>query len=781
MNLIQNRYRVLRQLCETLYGGVLLCRDELQQSRLVVLKCVSLLQAINMLDMRKPELQSPDDPRQEKAFANLMREGTPHPHIVQYLDDFIEGQTLYFVLEYCAGGDLFSSVNQGQNRRLDCTDALNVLKQVSTGVAFLHRHSIAHRDLSLENVMLSQGGVCKIGDFGLSTRTDRVCYERVGKEYYMAPEVVVPMTVYDPKAADVWSLGMILFILVTGSPLVSLASAENEAFCAFKKVGVRKVLEAWHMTPLLWENVIELLDAMLQCDPSKRLTIEQRIPLRGFERMVTSVDGVSMKIVHSMLVAGDIDTLLRFLPTTLMQTFNMHPRMRALQIKDKDFMAEIQAPLTLQTILNNDLLRIRKFSNTDTTSTTNTTNTINSFFNDWEKYAEDECNVGFDRYTQFPFFLTVWTDEKAEQARLMLFSDHYMSDGYSGMVVLNCILERTVILTNQEIDVKQTGEISLEAFPLRPSVYQMWLSKVAWAKPLMKGVISLFGKTIYRSEMQKFSPVLPARVDQHDFTVPPVTNPTTASFAQGDPVCMRKALARCKEEGVTFAGALVSAIVLAFYHAAKDQPTFDPEKPFKFVADLDYNMRQRVPCPAKEDQVGMYVAFSGLEWLANKGVDLYSTRFWDLARQAKQEIDKNLRHTLTMAAITLVVDQRVNAKMDPSFVKAVNIQHSQTSDANVSNVGRYPYIREHQLPPSENGQTRALTVTNLHVYNPIPHLGPSATLFLSSVETFNYSMGHKCEDDAAKSLFKAWVTICEAVGSVSTDEITIDVLHRLNL
>ncbi|RLN51980.1 hypothetical protein BBP00_00009774 [Phytophthora kernoviae] len=370
----------------------------------------------------------------------------------------------------------------------------------------------------------------------------------------------------------------------------------------------------------------------------------------------------------------------------------MHPRMRALQIKGEDFMAEIQAPLTLQTILNNDLLRIRKFFKTDTTNTTN------SFFNDWEKYAEDECNVGFDRYTQFPFFLTVWTDEKAEQARLMLFSDHYMSDEYSGMVVLNCILERTVILANQEIDVKQTGEISLEAFPLRPSVYQMWLSKVAWAKPLMKGVISLLGKTIYRSEMQKFSPVLPARADQHDFTVPPVANPTTASFAQGDPVCMRKALARCKEEGVTFAGALVSAIVLAFYHAAKDQPI-----------------------------------------------------------------------------------QRVNAKMDPSFVKAVNIQHSQTSDANVSNVGRYPYIREHQLPPSENGKTRALTVTNLHVYNPIPHLGPSATLFLSSVETFNYSMGHKCEDDAAKSLFKAWVTICEAVGSVSTDEITIDVLHRLNL
>ncbi|KAG7377587.1 hypothetical protein PHYBOEH_000783 [Phytophthora boehmeriae] len=288
MALVKSRYRVLRQLCETLYGGVFLCSDERQQSRLVVLKCVSLLQAINLLDMRKPELQSPDDPRQEKAFAALMRDAVaPHPHIVQYLDDFIEGQTLYFVLEYCANGDLYSSVNQGQNRRLDCTDALNVLRQVATGVAYLHSHSIAHRDLSLENVMLTQGGVCKIGDFGLSTRTDRLCYERVGKEYYMAPEVVTPLAVYDPKAADVWSLGMILFILVTGSPLVSLASEENEAFCAFRKVGVRKVLEAWHMTPLLWESVVELLDAMLQCDPSKRLTIEQVVRHRAFRESAT--------------------------------------------------------------------------------------------------------------------------------------------------------------------------------------------------------------------------------------------------------------------------------------------------------------------------------------------------------------------------------------------------------------------------------------------------------------------------------------------------------------
>ncbi|EEY62871.1 protein kinase [Phytophthora infestans T30-4] len=275
MTLIRDRYRPVRQLAQTTYGGVYLCNDELLLPRRVVLKSVSLVHAINMLDQHSDELQAPDDPRQEKAFANLQRsEAAPHSNIVQYLDDFIEGHTLYFVLEYCAGGDLVSAVNRGQNRRLACADALARVKQIATGLAHLHSRSIAHRDLSLENVMLSRD-VCKIGDFGLSTRTDQQCFGRVGKAYYMAPEVVASRAVYDPKAADVWSLGIILFILVTGSPLVSLATEEDAAFRAFRKVGVRDVMEAWRMDDLLEGSAMQLLHGMLQCDPTKRLTIEQ--------------------------------------------------------------------------------------------------------------------------------------------------------------------------------------------------------------------------------------------------------------------------------------------------------------------------------------------------------------------------------------------------------------------------------------------------------------------------------------------------------------------------
>lgn len=198
MTLVRNRYRVVQRLAQTTYGGIYLCTDELLRRR-VALKSVSLLHAINMLDLRKPETQAPDDPRQEKAFSALQRaQPDAHPHVVQYLDDFVEGQTLYFVLEYCAGGDLFSSVNRGQNRRLQGVDALAVVQQVAAGVAYLHSLGVAHRDLSLENVMLSRG-VCKICDFGLSARADQLSVGRVGKAYYMAPEVVVPSSAYDPK------------------------------------------------------------------------------------------------------------------------------------------------------------------------------------------------------------------------------------------------------------------------------------------------------------------------------------------------------------------------------------------------------------------------------------------------------------------------------------------------------------------------------------------------------------------------------------------------------
>jgi hypothetical protein len=485
----------------------------------------------------------------------------------------------------------------------------------------------------------------------------------------------------------------------------------------------------------------------------------RRLKLRGFERMVSMADGVSMKIVHAMLVVGDVQTLLLRLPMALTRTLNVHPRMRALQVTDQAFTAEIQAPVSIDDVTSKKLLRVVELEDDER-------------FEEWQQYAEHECSVGFDRFTQLPFFLTVWSQEKAERARLLLFSDHFMSDGRSDMAVLNCILEQVAQLA-------KGGEVrAVEEFPLRPSLYDMWLSNKLLPKLFVKALMALLGRAIYRNEMNQFTPVLPARDDQHDFVAPPVENSTKGFYAQGDARCMSHALLKCREEKATVGGAMVAATVLAMYRAAKDPQKLAADQPFKLVADVDYDMRQRVPSPADEDQVGAYAAFCGLEWLAKEGVDLETTRFWALARRAKTEIDANLGRTVAMAAVPVILDQQIHSKMKPSFAKAANIRHSQTSDVNMSNVGRYPYAREFSL--TENGDKK-LTVKSLHVYNSIPHLGPSACFFLTSVESFSYAMAFKCEEASATALFTAWVAVCENLGNIGAEDSMAQVLRQLKL
>ncbi|KAJ8559193.1 hypothetical protein ON010_g8253 [Phytophthora cinnamomi] len=285
MSIIQHRCRVVSTLADTLYGAVHICHDLAAivegadpDDALVVLKHVSLHRAMNIINTPRPSSQqAPDDPRQEKSVANALRQAGGHRHVVRYRDDFIAGSELYFVQDHCAGGDLYSLVSLGEGkgtRRLSCSSAMAVLAQVASGVAYLHAHDIAHRDLSLENVFVKDGA-CQVGDFGLATRRPRGCRGRVGKAYYMAPEVAA-CEEYDAKAADIWSLGVMLFIMLTGSPLVSNAMTALKTFqLMMTGGGVAFVLEAWGVDTSEWGPVVDLLAGMVVVDPAKRWSIEQ--------------------------------------------------------------------------------------------------------------------------------------------------------------------------------------------------------------------------------------------------------------------------------------------------------------------------------------------------------------------------------------------------------------------------------------------------------------------------------------------------------------------------
>jgi calcium/calmodulin-dependent protein kinase I len=142
-----------------------------------------------------------------------------HPNIIRLLDIFENESTLFLVIEYLPGGDMFDFL---QERGFDIKEsqAKNYVKKIATALTYLHSFGIAYRDLKPENILMSSSddtADIKISDFGLSKiiapneRSD----EPFGTISYAAPEVLLGNS-YD-KSVDLWSLGVVTYLLVSGT------------------------------------------------------------------------------------------------------------------------------------------------------------------------------------------------------------------------------------------------------------------------------------------------------------------------------------------------------------------------------------------------------------------------------------------------------------------------------------------------------------------------------------------------------------------------------------
>lgn len=244
--------------------------DTRHNNELVAIKQVSLELATSLLEVHP----NADNPWQERRAINKLMALHPHPNIVHFRQEFLHNESWFVVMEHCPQGDLWDRVQRSSNGRVPEHEALVLFREVTVGLDFLHANGIAHRDVSLENVLL-RNGVCKISDFGLATDADRTCKnDVVGKAYYMAPEVVAGKA-YSPVYADMWSLGIVLFVMLTGSPLVHRASENETGFIGFLQLGVRRVVRAWKMSSFISEEVCDLVSALLQRDPTQRFTTAQ--------------------------------------------------------------------------------------------------------------------------------------------------------------------------------------------------------------------------------------------------------------------------------------------------------------------------------------------------------------------------------------------------------------------------------------------------------------------------------------------------------------------------
>ncbi|XP_013210628.1 LOW QUALITY PROTEIN: sperm motility kinase X-like [Microtus ochrogaster] len=141
-----------------------------------------------------------------------------HPHIVQLLQVIETKQKTYLVMEYAARGSLLKRVTECGHLEED--EARTLFRELTLAIKYIHSHNIAHRDIKSENILLDWEGHIKLSDFGLGKRF--ASGEKVkgfwGTTEYCAPEVF-GLTEYEGLPTDIWSLGVVLYLLVTGPPI----------------------------------------------------------------------------------------------------------------------------------------------------------------------------------------------------------------------------------------------------------------------------------------------------------------------------------------------------------------------------------------------------------------------------------------------------------------------------------------------------------------------------------------------------------------------------------
>ncbi|KAL4437336.1 hypothetical protein ABPG75_004475 [Micractinium tetrahymenae] len=209
-----------------------------------------------------------EDLRREVQILGML---SSHPNVAALLQTYEDEEAVHIVLELCEGGELFDRVaRQGV---LTERVAAHFFRQIVSVLAHMHSLHIAHRDLKPENFMLSDNSDkarIKACDFGLSQffSPGRPFHSLVGSAFYVAPEVL--QREYGPQA-DVWSLGVCLFTLLSGL-LPFFGETEEQVFDMVQYADLDLESQPW---PQISPAAKDLVRRMLQRDPARRITPAQ--------------------------------------------------------------------------------------------------------------------------------------------------------------------------------------------------------------------------------------------------------------------------------------------------------------------------------------------------------------------------------------------------------------------------------------------------------------------------------------------------------------------------
>uniref|UniRef100_A0A8C7X3I1 non-specific serine/threonine protein kinase n=1 Tax=Oryzias sinensis TaxID=183150 RepID=A0A8C7X3I1_9TELE len=208
-----------------------------------------------------------DDENLKKIFREVqIMKMLKHPHIIRLYQVMETERMIYLVTEFASGGEIFDHLVA--HGRMAEKDARKKFKQIVAAVHFCHCRNIVHRDLKAENLLLDHNLNIKIADFGFSNIFSRgqLLKTWCGSPPYAAPELFEGKE-YDGPKVDIWSLGVVLYVLVCGALPFDGSTLQNLR---------ARVLSGKFRIPFFMSTDCEyLIRHMLVLEPSRRLSMEQ--------------------------------------------------------------------------------------------------------------------------------------------------------------------------------------------------------------------------------------------------------------------------------------------------------------------------------------------------------------------------------------------------------------------------------------------------------------------------------------------------------------------------
>lgn len=230
--------------------------------------------AVKCIDRTK---LAPVEERDIHNEVSILHELRHHNNIIRMYDIFTESRVHYIVMERMRGGELFDRILD--KTRYTESEARETCRNILEAVRYCHEHKIAHRDLKPENMLLVSKHDCtsvKIADFGYATRVyePKSLTTTCGTRSYVAPEILNGIP-YDERV-DLWSIGVILYILLCGLQPFSDDEDDND------EVLYRQICNGdYHFNDLPWRSVsfeaINMIQSFMQVDPTSRLSASEAL------------------------------------------------------------------------------------------------------------------------------------------------------------------------------------------------------------------------------------------------------------------------------------------------------------------------------------------------------------------------------------------------------------------------------------------------------------------------------------------------------------------------